>query len=532
MFAELGITSNFTFLTGGSHPEEYADRAALLGIPALAIADENSVAGIVRAYTQIKEIRRLVELRQMLEARDGPIGPPAPDGAEVASADILCIPRLLPAARLLLRDGLTMVALPQDRTAWGRLTRLLSLGRLRAEKGDCDLSLSDVLDGAAGLQLLLHPPRGQAGQGGAGEWLPQAQALTRRFPGQVSLLMTPGYDGQDSLRFTRLAALAKHLGIPAVASAAPMMHGGHRRRLTDVLTAIRHGCRVEDLGRQAQANAEQRLRSEPEMQRLFRGFEAAVGRAAEIAGRCSFCLSELRYEYPSEVQDGEAPQDRLARLAQAGLAWRYPAGIPDKVQGMLDHELKLIAKLGYAPYFLTVRDIVAFARDRGILCQGRGSAANSVVCFALGVTSVSPEIGTMVFERFVSEARDEPPDIDVDFEHERREEVIQHIYERYGRHRAGLCATVIHYRGKRAVREVGKAMGLSEDTLSALSSQIWGFGSIKGVEAQRMREIGLDPAEMPAASADTGADLRRFRGFPDISQPARRRFHHHRGTAR
>jgi len=497
MFAELGITSNFTFLTGGSHPEEYAERAALLGIQALAIADENSVAGIVRAYTQIKEIRRLVALRKAAEAKDGPIGPPAPKGAGIraGSADIRCIPRLLPAARLVLRDGLTMVALPQDRAAWGRLTRLLSLGRLRAKKGDCDLRLNDVLDWAEGLQFLLYPPQAPTRQSGAGEWVPQARQLTRRFPKQVSLLMIPGYDGQDVIRFARLTDLADHLGIDPVASAAPMMHAGHRRRLTDVLTAVRQGCRVEDLGRQAQANAEQRLRSEDEMRQFFQGFEGAVDRAAKIAARCSFCLSELRYEYPSEVQNGEAPQDRLGRLAQAGLAWRYPAGIPDKVQAMLDHELRLIGKLGYAPYFLTVRDIVAFARARAILCQGRGSAANSVVCFALGVTSVSPEIGTMVFERFVSEARDEPPDIDVDFEHERREEVIQHIYERYGRHRAGLCATVIHYRGKRAVREVGKAMGLSEDTLSALSSQIWGFGSIKGVEAQRMREIGLDPAD-------------------------------------
>lgn len=209
------------------------------------------------------------------------------------------------------------------------------------------------------------------------------------------------------------------------------------------------------------------------MLRLYPGHEEAVFRSAEIAGRLDFCLSELRYEYPSEISKGESPADRLARLTREGLVWRFPAGVPEKIAAQARHELELIGKLGYEPYFLTVNDIVRFARDRGILCQGRGSAANSIVCYALGVTSVDPEVGTMVFERFVSEARNEPPDIDVDFEHERREEVIQHIYSRYGRDRAGLCATVIHYRGKRAVREVGRAMGLSEDTLTAMASQIW-----------------------------------------------------------
>jgi DNA-directed DNA polymerase III PolC len=231
------------------------------------------------------------------------------------------------------------------------------------------------------------------------------------------------------------------------------------------------------------------------MLRIFKGHEAAVHRAGDIAARAAFSLDELSYEYPSENAPGESAAQRLARLAEAGLEWRYPEGVPDRVRGQMAHELSLIAKLRYEPYFLTVHDIVAFARSRGILCQGRGSAANSVVCYALGVTSVSPEIGTMVFERFISEARNEPPDIDVDFEHERREEVIQHIYERYGRHRAGLCATVIHYRGKRAVREVGRAMGLSEDTLAAMSSQIWGWGGPGAVTDTRLAEIGLDPTD-------------------------------------
>jgi len=328
---------------------------------------------------------------------------------------------------------------------------------------------------------------------GADEWDQAAQRLTRRFPEQIALLLAPQYDGQDDARFNRLTRLAKRLNIPTVASASPVMHSATRRKLTDVLTAVRLGCRVDHLGRSALANSEQRLRAEPEMRRIFASHQKAVTRSADIAARCQFDLAQLRYEYPHEVADGEDPGQRLSRLAHEGLRWRYPGGSTQKVRDMLAHELQLIAKLKYEPYFLTVRDVVAFARDRGILCQGRGSAANSVVCYCLGVTSVSPEIGTMVFERFVSEARNEPPDIDVDFEHERREEVIQHIYERYGRHRAGLCATVVHYRGKRAIREVGRAMGLTEDTISALSSQLWGFFSTQGLEEHRMREIGLDP---------------------------------------
>ena len=463
-FAELSVTSNFTFLTGASHPEEMMRRAADLGLPALAIADENSVAGIVRAHVEAREIAR----------RGG------------------SAPRLIPAAGIVTRDGLTVTLLPRDRAAWGRLCRLLTDGRRRAPKGDCDLFAEDLIHRGAGQEMLLHPA---ARDRAAGDWMALAQQLINRFPGQVSLLLAPRYDGQDRARFDRLARLADRLGIPTVASALPMMHHGARRRLADVLTAIRLGCRVDALGRRALANAETRLRSEAEMLRLFAGHEPAVQRSGEIAARLTFTLDALRYEYPSETADGETAPQRLARLAWAGLDWRYPAGATDKVRAQMTHELTLIGKLRYAPYFLTVHDIVLFARGRGILCQGRGSAANSVVCYALGITAVSPEIGTMVFERFVSEARDEPPDIDVDFEHERREEVIQHIYDRYGRDRAGLCATVIHYRGKRAVREVGRAMGLTEDTLAAMSSQIWGWGGPGAITETRLREIGLDPAD-------------------------------------
>jgi DNA-directed DNA polymerase III PolC len=509
MTADLFITSNFTFFTGASHPEEYMRRAAVLGLEAIAIADENSVAGIVRAHVMAREISRQVRERRALEAREGMIGPPAPEPALPGWENC---PRLIPAATLCLREGMTLTALPLDRTGWGSLCRILSKGRLAAPKGECELTLEDLEEAGENLHLLLHPPQVQRGPGGAGEWLELARRVTRRFGGEMHLLMAPAHDGADAARFDEMALLAEELSLPTLASAAPVMHHGRRRRVADVLTAIRQGRRVKDLGRGALANAEARLRSGAEMRRIFGAHAGAVDRAAALTGRLTFSLDELRYEYPSEVGQGETPDARLRGLAEAGLRWRYPQGAPEKVMQLLEHELRLIAKLGYAPYFLTVQDVVEFARSRGILCQGRGSAANSVTCYCLGVTSVSPEIGTMVFERFVSEARDEPPDIDVDFEHERREEVIQHIYERYGRHRAGLCATVIHYRGKRAIREVGRAMGLSEDTLSALSSQLWGFGARGELARTRLREIGLDPDDR--LLRQTLDLVREIEGFP------------------
>ncbi len=493
MSVEFAILSNFTFLTGASHPEEYVARAVELGIEALAIADENSVAGIVRAHSAARDIARRVGERQAWDLCNSPIGPPRPGHIPPApSFPIYAVPRLIPAARLVFTDAPPVIALPMDRTGWGSLCRMLSTGRLRAEKGACDLQLSDLLEFSEGLHLLLLPQTEHL-PGGAGGWVPHMDALTRRFAGRMHLMMVPAYDGRDGHRFARLAALADELNLPTIASAAPRMHHGARRRLADVLSAIRLRCRVEDLGRAALANAEQRLRAPDEMKRIFRGHEDAVIRAQDLAVSLTFSLDELRYDYPDEGLEGETPSQRLRRLAEQGLIWRYPAGAPKKVRAMLEHELTLIAKLKYEPYFLTVHDIVDFARSRDILCQGRGSAANSVVCYCLGVTSVSPEMGTMVFERFVSEARDEPPDIDVDFEHERREEVIQWIYDRYGRHRAGLCATVIHYRGKRAIREVGRAMGLSEDTIAAMSSQLWGSFDRSGANPDRLREIGLDP---------------------------------------
>ena len=492
-WAELQACSNFSFLKGGSHPEEYMDRAAFLGLEAVAIADENSVAGIVRAHTRAREIRRLVAERQSFDSAKGLVGPPSlPQFKRSPSANIYNMPRLLPASKIVLCNGFTATLLPKEREGWRQLCRLISCGRLRSKKGNCHIEFEDLLEFGGNQIILLHPPNIFQNSNVKAQWLSQVRRLSQCFPQDVMLLLAPKYNGQDTIYFKNLMQASIELSLPLVASAAPIMHHGSRRRLTDVLIAIRLGVRVDNLGRAALINSEQRLRSATEAARLFKAYPDALEQTALLLKRLEFSLDTLRYEYPSELNENETPTDRLRRLAYAGLAWRYPAGTTDKVKRLIEHELLLIRKLEYEPYFLTVYDIVTFARSRGILCQGRGSAANSVVCYCLGVTSVSPEVGTMVFERFVSEARNEPPDIDVDFEHERREEVIQYIYERYGRHRAGLCATVVHYRGKRAIREVGRAMGLSEDTISALSSQLWGSFPSKGLQASRMAEIGLD----------------------------------------
>ncbi len=513
-FAELSATSNFTFLTGASHPEELVAAAAALGLDALAVADRNTLAGVVRAHVAAREIARereaaVREKRGVTSAdvaargaRDkgdhggnmpGAATPPVRLAARSA-------PRLIVAARLAFTDHPDITAIPLDRAAYGRLCRLLTLGKRRTTKGQCLLTADDLAQHREGLVLILHEAAAR-----------QARRWAALSPGNVFLAATPRHDGRDAERLAAVAARAERAGAPMVALSGAMMHTARRRALADVLSAIRLHTTVDRLGRAALANGEARLRGEAEMRALFAGHEHAVDRAGEIAARVTFSLDQLRYEYPDEVSEGEDPQARLARLAWEGLNWRYPDGPPDRAVAMVEKELGLIRKLNYARYFLTVQDIVSFARDRGILCQGRGSAANSVVCYALGITSIGPEVATMVFERFVSEARDEPPDIDVDFEHERREEVIQHLYTRYGRERAGLCATVIHYRARRAIREVGRAMGLSEDAVAAIASQVWGWGS-EGVDEARVREIGLDPADRRLAQ--TLSLCREITGFP------------------
>jgi error-prone DNA polymerase len=532
-YAELAVTTNFTFLTGASHPEEMVQRAAELGLKAIAIADRNTLAGVVRAHVRLRELKREAtraaphhtHARIRSQTRTDPSSrlvqfpPPEP------TPEIRTLPKLIIGARLTFTDTLLeIIALAPDRPAYAQLCRLLTLGKRRAQKGACDLTLDDLCQTtpqiASNLILLaclpdpladpLADPQEQPPQPGARATLPHLQRLTRRFGADIFLAATPHYDGRDQARLKALATLADKAKIPLAATGDALMHRANRRRLADILTCIRTRCTIETLGHLAQPNAERRLRAPEEMARIFAAHPDAIACTMEIANRCSFSLDELRYEYPDEG-NGEPPQIRLERLAHKGLNWRYPEGAPEKAKNLVARELTLIGRLNYAPYFLTVHDIVAFARSRGILCQGRGSAANSAVCYCLGVTEIAPETISMVFERFVSEARDEPPDIDVDFEHERREEVIQHIYERYGRHRAGLCATVIHFRSRAALREVGRAMGLSEDVTAALSGQVWGW-SHEAVAPERLREVGLDPADRRLAQ--TMELVEQIIGFP------------------
>ena len=344
------------------------DRAALLGLSAVAVADENSVAGIVRAHTRAREISRLVAERLTFDRTTGLIGPPAPLGLKRSpSAQIYNVPRLLPAAKIILRDGFTATLLPKNRIGWGRLCRLISCGRLRVKKGTCDIGLEDLLKFGGDQLILLHMPPTLKGQTGVTTWQSQVRSLTCRFPQDVMLLLAPRYDGQDMQYFADISLVGQKLSVPLAASAAPVMHHGSRRRLTDVLTAIRLGVRVDALGRSAQVNSEQRLRSASEAAVLFHAYPDALEQTARALDRLHFSLDTLRYEYPSELTEDETPADRLRRLAYDGLEWRYPSGASERVKRLIEHELSLISKLKYEPYFLTVHDIVAFARSRDIL---------------------------------------------------------------------------------------------------------------------------------------------------------------------
>ena len=495
-YAELGVTSNFTFLTGASHPEELVTRAAELGLRAIAITDRNSLAGVVRAYSALKELERLAagpEAEGKISVRSQQVEDHSSRQVVSQSAGLGVrggvLPRLIVGARLVLTDSaVEWLALPMDLASYSRLTRLLSLGKRRAPKGACYLTRADLAAWGQGMVLIALPPDGGDAAGVQGDVL----AVVRRFPGAVYLGAAPRYDGRDQARLDWLAQLSQAAGLALVAVGDALMHRAARRPLADVLTCLRLGCTIDDIGVNRMANGERRLKSGAEMARLFHRYPAALRRTVEVADRCHFSLDELRYHYPDEALNGEPAQDRLARLSQEGLRRRYPAGPPAKIIGRVEKELHLIGEMGYAPYFLTVHDIVQFAKGRGILCQGRGSAANSVICFLLGITEVPPESITLIFERFISKERGEPPDIDVDFEHERREEVIQHIYERYGRHRAGLTAVVIHFRSRAAIREVGKAMGISQDVIARLAGQIWGWSQASPSQ-DRVREAGLDP---------------------------------------
>jgi len=483
-YAELAATSNFSFLRGASHPGELVRRALALGHAGLGLADENSVAGVVRAFAAWRD------------ARDAA----AAEGRPFAFT-------LAVGARLVFADGAPdVLAYPESRAGWARLCRLLTEGNRRAKKGDCELSLDDLLADTAHLLLAVMPPRRPEDAAA-----PLAR-LAEAAPGAVWLAAQMRRQGDDRRRLARLAAVAAGAGVPLLAVNDVLYAAPEDRDLQDVLTCIREGTTVEAAGRRLEANAERHLKSPAEMARLFRDAPEAIAETAAFLARVRFSLGELRYEYPDEpVPPGWAPQAWLAELVRRRAAVRYPAGVPAKVAGLLAAELALIETLGYACYFLTIHDIVRFAEERGILCQGRGSAANSAVCYVLGITAVDPAEHELLFARFLSEERREPPDIDVDFEHERREEVIQHIYARYGRHRAGLVATVIRYRPRSAIRDVGKALGLTADVTARIAGTVWGSWG-REIPGSQVREAGLDPENPVVARAVAFAE--RLMGFP------------------
>ena len=451
-YAELQITSNYSFLRGASHPEELFAQAAAYGVTALGITDWNSVAGIVRAW----------------------------QAARTTGV------RLVAGARLDLTSGAAVLAYPMERAGWSQLCRLLTVGKGRAGKGGCLLDWGDLAAGGENLLLTLIPD--QADQ----VLQEQIGRLRTVAPGRGYLGSTMRRRAGDAVRLQHLSDMAHAAGVPLVATGDVLYHAPVRRILQDVVTCIREGCTIDDAGFRRERHADRHLQTPERMAELFARHPEAIAETQRLVSRCGFDLSDLQYQYPHETEDPTEPaQATLERLTWAGAEQRYPAGVPEAVTRQLQHELGLIGGLAYAPYFLTVHSIVQYARSRGILCQGRGSAANSAVCWVLGITSIDPTSAGLLFERFVSAERHEPPDIDVDFEHERREDVIQWIYERYGRHRAALCATIIRYRARGAMREVGKVMGLTEDVTGALSSQVWGW-SEEGVEEAHAEALNLN----------------------------------------
>ncbi|MCB4768442.1 error-prone DNA polymerase [Ancylobacter sp. Lp-2] len=632
-YAELAVTSNFSFLRGASTAADLVTQALALGHAGIGIADRNTVAGVVRAYAAVQEAneawktnwqaeraRPATEAEKAGNANDAPIrrqdgqaagrltlvaapgdanehdaespggeetGSPDPrprplhqthgtpgregedrkpeklsptscipsdgDGTEAGSVDIGTASKeadaidpspapslgstaddtdrettrsgspadadaasdappplpfkLVVGARLAFADGTPdILAYPQTRTGWGRLCRLLTAGNLRAGiKGECHLHLDDLLADAGGLSLILMPPRQIDG-------LDDLLArLHDAAPGSLWLAADMPRRGDDRRRLAGLKACAARAGVPLLAVNDVLYHHPDQRDLQDVLTCIRQGTTIATAGRLLEANAERHLKSPDEMARLFREAPEALAETRDFLDRIDFSLDELKYEYPEEpVPPGYTPQDWLEELTWRRAALRYPAGVPGKVEAQLKTELSLIAELGYAPYFLTIRDIVDFAERNRILCQGRGSAANSAVCYVLGITAVDPSTSNLLFSRFIARERREPPDIDVDFEHERREEVMQYVYRRYGRDRAGIVATVISYRPRSAFRDVGKALGLTEDVTARLAGTVW--GSWGEVETRRAREAGLDP-DNPTIARVIGL-ARRLIGFP------------------
>ena len=513
-YAELASASNFSFLRGASHPKDLVLTAILRGHTGLGLADRNTVAGVVRAWSALRSLRE-DGLAPPEVVRDGagpgevtyvedPLNDPALSEEVKRRAATF---KLATGARLAFNDGAPdIIAYPETRAGWGRLTRLLTLGNRRAVKGQCEIGLHDLIAAAEGLLLIVMP-------GGRLEGLERTlNQLAQAAPGAVWLGVAMGRGGDDRRRLARLKRLAGQGGVPLLAVNDVLYHDAGQRDLQDVLTCIREGVTIEAAGRRLNANGERWLKPPAEMLRLFRDAPEAVAETANLLARVGFDLGDIRYQYPEETTPpGQTPQAWLEHLTWRHAEMRYCQGVPDTVGVLLKKELAFIAKANYAPYFLTIYDIVRVARDKRILCQGRGSAANSAVCYVLGITAVDPAESDLLFERFLSSDRGEPPDIDVDFEHERREEVIQHIYERYGRARAGIAATVIRYRPKSAIRDVGKALGLTEDVTARLASSQWGsWGSEIG--DRHVEQAGLDPANPMIRRAVAMAS--RLLGFP------------------
>jgi error-prone DNA polymerase len=469
-YAEIGITTNFSFLRGGSHPQAYVHQAAILGLPAIGIADHNTLAGVVRAYKELE------------------------------NPEIKHKPRLLIGSRIVFIDGTPdILVYPRDRAAYGRLCQLLTQGK-RGEgtlKGECHLTFGDLLEFAEGQLLVLALPH-------RFEEIKAREVLERlrgsRADG-VWLAASLLYRGDDRRRLARLKRIADQAGVPLLATNEVLYHDPSRRPLQDVLTCIREKTTIEAIGKRLESNAERHLKPAGEMARLFRDAPEAIAETMRFASRITFSLDQLKYQYPDEpVPPGKTAQQHLEDLTWAGVKKYFNDDIDDTLRATLKKELALIAELKYAHYFLTVHDIVHYARGENILCQGRGSAANSAVCYVLGITSVDPTQVDLLFERFISKERLEPPDIDVDFEHSRREEVMQYVYRRYGRHRAAIIATVIHYRPRSAIRDVGKALGLTEDVTAALADTVWGsWGS--GLNDMQVKQAGFDPKNPMVALA-------------------------------
>ncbi|NPD66648.1 error-prone DNA polymerase [Lichenicola cladoniae] len=454
-YVELQATSNYSFLRGASHVEELFLAAKELGLEAIAITDHNTLAGIARAHARAEEVG---------------------------------IP-LIVGCRLELRDGLPLLVYPTDRAAYSRLCRLLTLGKGRAGKGGFDITWKDLVSLGEGLLLILLPDKADA------RLESELRRMRENFGDRCYLSLTLRRRPGDAVRLRRLHDLAQAARIPTVVTGDVLFHAPDRRILQDVVTCIREGCTIDEAGFRKERFADRHLKSPVEMWRLFGAYPEALQRTVEIARRCTFSLAELRYQYPDEADvPGETPQRALERAVRDSIPLHYPDGLPGDVAKQLRHELDLIAGLDYASYFLTVNSIVRYARSKEILCQGRGSAANSAVCYVLGITSIDPVRSGLLFERFISAERREPPDIDVDFESERREEVIQWVYQRYGRDRAALCCTVMRFRSRGAVRDVGKVMGLTEDVTAALASQVSSW-SRDGVTEEHVAELNLNMAD-------------------------------------